>query len=108
MSAAKPFTPETLADRWGVSAKHVRELCARGTLSCFRVGKLYRIPASVVETHERGSGCTGSSYTGERGPLSGEKADPQNGEASGPMTRAQPNGHLRILRGPGNRPIVTR
>lgn len=48
----KPFTPETLATRWGVSATTVRNMCLEGSLSHFRLGRLYRIPAAVVEELE--------------------------------------------------------
>ncbi len=47
-----PFTPETLATRWGVSATTVRNMCGSGELSHFRLGKLYRIPVAVVEEVE--------------------------------------------------------
>ncbi|AXQ93163.1 DNA-binding protein [Cereibacter sphaeroides] len=52
MSEARPFTPETLAERWGVSAASVRNQCAAGTLPHFRFGRLYRIPARAVEEIE--------------------------------------------------------
>lgn len=44
-----PYTPETLAKRWHVSANAIRKRCAAGELTHFRFGKLYRIPADVVE-----------------------------------------------------------
>lgn len=47
-----PYSPETLAERWGVSANAVRKRCAAGDLKHFRFGKLYRIPADVVEEFE--------------------------------------------------------
>lgn len=47
-----PFTPETLARRWGVSATSIRNKCQSGELRHFRFGKLYRIPAAVVEEIE--------------------------------------------------------
>ena len=47
-----PFTPETLANRWGVSAQKVRNMCAAGEVAHFRLGKLYRIPAVAVEEYE--------------------------------------------------------
>lgn len=50
---AAPYTPETLADRWGVTANAVRKKCAAGQLAHFRFGKLYRIPAHVVEEYEK-------------------------------------------------------
>lgn len=46
---APPYTPDTLAIRWGVTANAVRKRCANGELEHFRFGKLYRIPARVVE-----------------------------------------------------------
>ncbi|WP_438671334.1 helix-turn-helix domain-containing protein [Pseudogemmobacter sonorensis] len=48
-----PYTPETLADRWGVSASSVRNACRKGELRHFRFGNLYRIPAAVVEEIEQ-------------------------------------------------------
>ena len=49
----KPFSPETLAERWGCSAATVRNKCAAGELPHFRLGKLYRIPLHVVEGIEQ-------------------------------------------------------
>jgi excisionase family DNA binding protein len=47
------FTPETLAQRWGCSARHVRKLISIGALGCFRLGgKLVRISAGDVEKFE--------------------------------------------------------
>lgn len=48
----KPFSPETLAERWECSAEKVRLMCREGTLASFRLGKLIRIPASEVERIE--------------------------------------------------------
>ncbi|WP_350310460.1 helix-turn-helix domain-containing protein [Paracoccus sp. SSJ] len=48
----QPYTPETLAERWGVTANAVRKKCAAGELAHFRFGKLYRIPAHVVQEFE--------------------------------------------------------
>ncbi len=49
-----PFTPETLADRWQCSARHIRNMVKDGRLRGFRVGgKLLRIGAGVVEEFER-------------------------------------------------------
>jgi excisionase family DNA binding protein len=48
----KPFTPETLADRWGCSSNHIRNLVNRGILRAFRAGRLIRIPAEAVEDFE--------------------------------------------------------
>ena len=49
MTAERPFTPETLADRWGCSAETVRQLVKAGRLRGFRVGRMFRIPAVAVE-----------------------------------------------------------
>jgi excisionase family DNA binding protein len=59
--AARPFSPETLADRWACSAETIRQMCRRGELSSFRLGKLIRIPANEVERVECQN--TGSSNT---------------------------------------------
>lgn len=42
------YTPESLGDRWDVSAQHVRDMCARQEIASFRLGRLYRIPAAEV------------------------------------------------------------
>ncbi len=50
------YTPETLAERWGCSPQHIRDMCANGQLAFFRLGRLYRIPAwSVDEIEASGS-----------------------------------------------------
>lgn len=54
MMQAKPYTPETLAERWGCSATTIRNLCGAGEIEHFRLGRMYRIPAHVVEGLE---GC---------------------------------------------------
>lgn len=44
------FTPATLAEAWGCSEQHVRNLLNRGELAHFRLGaKLIRIPGAAVE-----------------------------------------------------------
>ncbi|NSY97910.1 helix-turn-helix domain-containing protein [Agrobacterium tumefaciens] len=49
----RPFTPETLAERWECSARHIRKLCASGALPSFRLGgKLLRIRLEDVEAYE--------------------------------------------------------
>lgn len=52
MTAQKPFSPETLADRWGCSSEKVRLMYRAGELAGFRLGKLIRIPAAEVERYE--------------------------------------------------------
>jgi len=48
----RPFSPETLAARWGCSAMKVRTMYHDGELAGFRLGKLIRIPAAEVERYE--------------------------------------------------------
>ena len=50
--ANKPYTPESLAERWSCSAEQVRKMIHRGELCGFRLGKLIRIPAIEVERFE--------------------------------------------------------
>ena len=48
------YSPATLADRWGCSSQHIRNLIARGDLKAFKIGaKLYRIRGEAVEEYER-------------------------------------------------------
>ncbi len=65
--SAKPFSPETLADRWGCSAEKVRLMYRAGELPGFRLGKLIRIPAAEVERYECQN--TPSPDTETNGPL---------------------------------------
>jgi excisionase family DNA binding protein len=55
----RPFTPETLAERWGCSAEKIRQMFHRGEIAASRLGKLIRIPAIEVERIE----CLSSSPT---------------------------------------------
>jgi excisionase family DNA binding protein len=48
MMRDRPYTPETLAERWQCSARYVRKLLENGSLKGFRLGKLWRIPACEV------------------------------------------------------------
>ena len=49
---ARPFTPETLAERWGCSGQKIRDMFHSGELPGFRLGKLIRIPVIEVERYE--------------------------------------------------------
>jgi excisionase family DNA binding protein len=59
----RPYSPETLSDRWGCSSETVRQMCRRGDLASFRLGKLIRIPASEVERVE----CQNTALSGTEG-----------------------------------------
>jgi excisionase family DNA binding protein len=48
----RPFTPESLGERWGCSAEKIRQMFHSGELAGFRLGKLIRIPAVEVERFE--------------------------------------------------------
>lgn len=50
--AGRPYSPETLGQRWACSSEKVRQMCRHGELGYFRLGKLIRIPASEVERIE--------------------------------------------------------
>lgn len=50
----RPLLPRDVAERWGCSERHVRNLIRDGKLGHFRVGdRLLRIPAAAVEEYER-------------------------------------------------------
>ncbi len=53
MAMLRPFTAETLAHRWGVSATTIRTQCNEVKLQHFRLGRLFRIPAAIVEEVEQ-------------------------------------------------------
>jgi excisionase family DNA binding protein len=57
---ARPFSAESLSERWGCSSETVRQMCRRGDLGYFRLGKLIRIPASEVERIECQTGDSSS------------------------------------------------
>jgi len=48
----RPFSPETLAERWGCSAEKIRRMYKGGSIAGFRLGKLIRIPATEVDRVE--------------------------------------------------------
>jgi excisionase family DNA binding protein len=51
---APVFTPEQVAERWGCSANHVRNLIKRGELRAFRLGhRLIRVPLDAIEEYEQ-------------------------------------------------------
>jgi excisionase family DNA binding protein len=85
----RPFSPETLADRWGCSSEKVRQMCRNGELSYFRLGRLIRIPANEVERVECLNG--GSSST----------------EASGASPMELPVDELRLARMIGDGPRLS-
>jgi excisionase family DNA binding protein len=87
--SARPFSPETLAEHWGCSSEKIRQMCRRGDLAFFRLGKLIRIPANEVERVECLIG--GSSST----------------EDSGASRTELPAGELRLARMTGDGPKLS-
>jgi len=64
----KAWTVATLADAWGCSPGHIKNLIKRGDLRCFRVGNLIRI------TNEEKARCesqSGSNTSAERSSSDG-------------------------------------
>ncbi len=48
-----PFSPQTLAERWGCSPQYIRKMADDGKLPYFRIGaKMIRIPAAAVVRYE--------------------------------------------------------
>src|SRR5436189_3486183 len=84
-------TPETLAERWRCSSRHVRNLINRGELRSFRLGKLFRIRDEAVEEYEcQNQKSTQSDGAGEN--LSSSTRTPAERAAVtalAPLTRAR-------------------
>jgi excisionase family DNA binding protein len=91
---ARPFSPETLANRWGCSSEKVRQMCRRGELATFRLGKLIRIPASEVERIECLNDPTAA----------GDSSDTAD---SGASLTALPAGEFRLARMTGEGPRLS-
>jgi len=50
----RPLTVEQVAERWGCSDNHVRNLIKRGELRAFRLGhRLLRVPTDAVVEYEQ-------------------------------------------------------
>lgn len=49
-----PYSVSTLAERWGCSPRHIRNLVRKGDLKGFRVGNLLRFTVGEVEAYECG------------------------------------------------------
>lgn len=86
----KPFTPESLAERWDCSAANIRLLCKQGKIEHFRIGTKYRIRADVVERIECGN--PDSQGTGGDSPSSSTNTAQPNERPWVPRTRRKPSG----------------
>lgn len=79
----KPYSPQTLAERWGCGESTVRNLIRRNELATFRIGTLIRISAEEVERFE----CQTTQCRGSEGdmPSSGETLESDGGAHSMPQ-----------------------
>lgn len=93
ITQAAVLTTEMVAERWGCSDRHVRNLVKSGALGHFRLGgRLVRIPAAAVEQYERS----------HMRPTS-----PTDGSAQTPAPAPKPDGGLlRALARAGSRTRV--
>ncbi|WP_226549544.1 helix-turn-helix domain-containing protein [Celeribacter naphthalenivorans] len=48
----RPYTHNSLAERWDCSAQTVRNLISEGRLRAFRVGRMFRLKPEAVEEYE--------------------------------------------------------
>jgi excisionase family DNA binding protein len=48
------LSPKELAERWGRSEEVIRRHCQAGQLRAFKIGKLWRIPMTVILALENG------------------------------------------------------
>jgi excisionase family DNA binding protein len=98
----RPYSPETLAERWECSAEHIRAMYRRGELTGFQLGKLIRIPAEEVERIE----CQNivSNASADHTPVSGETM-PESDTGSG-YTRPTGLARRRKLGADGSRATV--
>lgn len=73
-----------VADFWGVSVQHVRNLVNKGELACVRIGKEIRIRASDVYEYEERA-CQGS----QKATISGLTQAQAFGTSGGPKAGNQ-------------------
>lgn len=99
----RPYSVASLAERWGCSERHIRDLIAVGDLPAFRLGaKHLRIAARDVQAWESGAGATidvetiGSASSRARAARSGMKAD--GGTDTGSASRTKSRRDLRLMR----------
>ena len=52
MNEQRALSVNQAAARWGVSARHIYDLCATGKLGHLRIGSLIRIRLSDIEAYE--------------------------------------------------------
>jgi excisionase family DNA binding protein len=75
-------TVEQVAEMWGCSANHVRQMCKDGRLRHFRLGpKTIRIPIEAVEEFECQGQTTGLAGSEATGSSLGPKTEAVNASA---------------------------
>lgn len=85
----KPFSPQTLAQRWDCSAEKIRRMYRDGILPGFQLGKLVRIPAAAVERFE--CQTTESSSIAESSPSPSTTSEAAFASRLARMTGGSPN-----------------
>lgn len=95
----RPYSVETLAQRWGCGESTVRNLIKRGELATFRIGILIRISADEVGRYEcHNTQCsdsaadTPSSIEMSTEPADEEPSTPKIGRARKPRHAASGKG----------------
>ncbi len=89
--AGRPYSTRELAERWGVSGQCVRMMIERGELPFFKVGAVFRIPASAVEEKECLKSAQSSTVAGGMPSGPTMPAKPSAGR-SAPKIVMRPNG----------------
>lgn len=89
-AAGRPFTPATLAARWGCSDTLIYDLLNSGKLRSFRIGKLWRIRPEWVEEYEQ---CQTNTHTpSDASPAPEQTAAPiGTGASNGGTPKANAN-----------------
>lgn len=88
--------PREVAERWGCSEQHVRNMVNRGDLAHYRLGgKLLRIPLSAVEDVECATKATPTKSDGSSRPSSRRE---NASSRSGQMEHAVASGSVPLTR----------
>lgn len=48
----RPLTPEQVAEHFGCSANHIRNLIKNGELGAFQLGRLWRVPQAAIDEYQ--------------------------------------------------------
>ena len=88
----RPYSPQTLAERWGCSAEKIRIMVKNGELASFTLGKLIRIQEWEVERYECQSTPSPSTEESGQSPLQtvNVAAESRLARITSPMPKASP------------------